>query len=75
MSRALAIAQTLMLRGMVAWQSDVLSLVLNLFWLLLALLAAWAIGERWGAVPIAMAGTALVLASFGQALGLFAFSN
>jgi hypothetical protein len=47
--------------GMVAWQSDVLSLVLNVFWLLLALLAAWVIGQRWDAVPIAMAGTALVL--------------
>ncbi len=48
--------------GMLAWQSDVLSLVLNLFWLLLALLAAWVIGQRFQAIPIAMAGTALVMA-------------
>jgi Glycosyltransferase family 87 len=48
--------------GMIAWQSDVLSLVLNLAWLLLALLAAWVIGQRWQAIPLAMAGTALVFA-------------
>ena len=48
--------------GMIAWQSDVFSLVLNLGWLLLALLAGWVIGQRWNAIPIAMAGTALVLA-------------
>ena len=48
--------------GMVAWQSDVFSLVLNLGWLLLALLAAWVIGRHFQAIPLSMAGTALVLA-------------
>ncbi|HEX4431004.1 MAG TPA: hypothetical protein VHZ96_17175 [Frankiaceae bacterium] len=55
-------AEILHALGMVAWHSDVLSLVLNLAWLLLALLAAWVIGQRWGSIPIAMAGTALVFA-------------
>ncbi len=48
--------------GMVAWQRDVLSLLLNLGWLVLALLAAWVVGQRWKATPMAMAGTALLLA-------------
>jgi hypothetical protein len=47
--------------GMVAWQSDVLSLVLNLGWLALALLAAWTIGRRFNAVPLTMAAAGLVL--------------
>lgn len=47
--------------GMLAYGRDVLSPFLNLAWLVLALLAAWSIGERRGAGHVAVLGAAAVL--------------
>jgi hypothetical protein len=49
--------------GILLFGSDFLSPVLNLGWLALALLAAWCIGRPFGAAPLAVAGTAVVLAT------------
>lgn len=46
--------------GMVAFHSDVVSPVLNLGALVVALLAAWCLGRRFGGAPAAVAGVALV---------------
>lgn len=43
--------------------NDVLSPLLNLFWLALALLAAWCIGRPFGAAPLSLIGIAVVLAT------------
>jgi hypothetical protein len=47
--------------GMLLFQRDLLSPVLNLGWLGLALLAGWCIGRPWGVGPATMAGTALLV--------------
>ncbi len=41
--------------------NDLLSPLVNLFWLGLALLAAWCIGKRYGVAPLALVGVAAVL--------------
>lgn len=46
--------------GMLLYQRDLLSPVLNLAWLGFALLAGWCIGRPWGAGPATMAATALL---------------
>jgi len=43
--------------------NDLLSPFLNIFWLGLALLAAWCIGERFGVAPVTLVGVAAVLAT------------
>lgn len=48
--------------GMVAFHADLLSLVLNLAWAALALLAAWCIGRPYRCSPAAVVACALVLA-------------
>jgi hypothetical protein len=49
--------------GIVFVGSDVLSPLLNLFWLALALLAAWCIGRPFGAAPLTVVAIAAVLAT------------
>lgn len=53
--------------GMMAFGTDLLSIFLNLGWLLACLLAAWCIGRPYGASPISLAGVALVLGSTAMA--------
>jgi hypothetical protein len=47
--------------GMLVYQRDLLSPVLNLGWLGFALLAGWCIGRPWGVGPATMAATALLV--------------
>jgi hypothetical protein len=49
--------------GMVAFGRDILSPVINLFWLSLAFLAAWVLGRKFGIGHLAIGMTALVFAS------------
>jgi hypothetical protein len=49
--------------GLSAFDSDLLSPLLNFGWLALALLAGWCIGRPRGLAPITMAGVAVVLAT------------
>jgi hypothetical protein len=49
--------------GIVFMGRDVLSPLLNLFWLSLALLAAWCIGRPFGVAPLSMIGAAVLLAT------------
>ena len=53
-------AETLHAVGMLAFDNDTLSLVLNLATLPLALLAAWCVGRRFGAGHLALLGSALL---------------
>ncbi|MFL5864435.1 MAG: hypothetical protein ACJ780_27335 [Solirubrobacteraceae bacterium] len=48
--------------GIIAFGNDFLSLVINLGWMALALLASWTIGSRWRVEPLCLAAGALVLA-------------
>jgi hypothetical protein len=48
--------------GMIAFHADVLSVVLNLAWATLALLAAWCVGRPYRCSPVALVTGALVLA-------------
>ena len=47
--------------GMLLYQRDLLSPVLNIGWLGFALLAGWCIGRPWGVGPATMAATALLV--------------
>lgn len=49
--------------GMVAFDRDLISPLLNLGWLCGCLAAAWCIGRPYGAAPLSMAGVAVVLDS------------
>ncbi len=49
--------------GIIFVGNDVLSPLLNLFWLALALLAAWCIGRPFGVAPLTVMGIAAVLAT------------
>lgn len=53
--------------GMMAFGTDLLSLFINLGWLLGCLLAAWCIGRPYGAAPISLAGVALVMGAAAMA--------
>ena len=46
--------------GIVAFGSDVLTPLLNLLWLALAMFAAWCVGSRWRAGPVAVAAVGLL---------------
>ena len=46
---------------MLPFRRDALVPLVNLGWLLLAFLAAWCLGRRYGAAPVALAGTALAM--------------
>lgn len=48
--------------GIIAFTNDFLSVVINLGWMALALLASWTIGTRWRVEPLCLAAGALVLA-------------
>jgi hypothetical protein len=47
--------------GIVALHGDVLSPLLNLLWLMIALLAAWCVGRRWRVEPLTLLAGCLVL--------------
>jgi hypothetical protein len=49
--------------GMVAFGNDVLSPFVNLGWLALALVAGWCVGRPFGAGPVTLLGTAIVVGS------------